>query len=212
MNGMAVEQQRKKNSSSSSSRARDREKCEEYTNQMKHIATLLCSVRCECVCFSESDFDSCCCFYCVFLSAGFSRTLQMRMCVRVWFCYAIHIERMDRELVVIQRTAAASTFTHTHTQAHADPNKHAHIRWRRNGNEKGEHGCCESRRISRLFFPLHPTPFRSSNSSSSGAQWCACTCDFARVCICTDKYAGLFISLIHHVCQKIVLGQVHGVS
>lgn len=33
---------------------------------MKHIVTLLCSVPCECVCFSESVFDSCCYFYCFF--------------------------------------------------------------------------------------------------------------------------------------------------
>lgn len=33
---------------------------------MKHIVTLLCSAQCECVCFSESDFDSCCYFYCFF--------------------------------------------------------------------------------------------------------------------------------------------------
>lgn len=38
-----------------------------YTNQMKHIVTLLYSVQCECVCFSESDFDSCFYFYCFFI-------------------------------------------------------------------------------------------------------------------------------------------------
>lgn len=47
---------------------------------MKHIATLLCSVRCECVCFSESDFDSCCYFYCFFFGGPYSTHLRMCMC------------------------------------------------------------------------------------------------------------------------------------
>lgn len=63
---------------------------------MKHIVTLLCSVPCECVCFSESVFDSCCYFYCFFggllhacahvyvCGATKARALLARLLYRVW--------------------------------------------------------------------------------------------------------------------------------
>lgn len=99
--------------SSSKKATKSERECEEYTNQMKHIVTLLCSVRCECICFSESDFDSCCCFYCVIFLFFFGGFHSTRKCACVYVCdFAMRytLERMDRACC----TAAASTYTRIH--------------------------------------------------------------------------------------------------